>query len=182
MTNYPTKKLGEVKDPIQPNWEESEFAKTIDGQIMVMLKKAIENKHFIEAQTLSWTTIEQLLLPRLIGWIAKMLKVNLPKDMFRLNAQNINLFYLAISHDENLYKKLEKSRKQRNKIVHKLVSLGDIKSINKLAKECTLIHIELQQEIMKRFDGQVFIPSINLYKNGWNDALGSVIKKLKNEN
>lgn len=178
---YSTKKLGEEKEPVQPSWEETEFAKTIDGQIMAMLKRATKNKHFIEAHALSWTTIEQLLLPRLIGWIAKILKINLPKDIYKLNAQNINFLYLTISHDEALYKQLESNRKQRNKIVHKLVSLGDMKSINKLAKECTLAHLELQQEIMKRFNGQALIPSINLYRNGWNDALDSVIKNLKSE-
>lgn len=179
-TNWQTKKLGEVKKPIQPNWEETEFAKTIDGQIMVMLNEATKNKHFIEAQALSWTTIEQILLPRLIGWIAKVLGVDLPKDVSKLNAQSTNFLYLAISHDENLYKMLENSRKKRNKIVHRLVEIGNIKLINKLAIECTLAHLELQQEIIKRFDGKILIPSINLYRNGWNDAKDETIKHLKN--
>lgn len=178
---WPTKKLGEKKESVQPSWEESEFAKTIDGQIMVMLKKAIENGHFIEAQTLSWATIEQLLLPRLIGWVAKVLKINLPKEIYKLNAQNINFLYLCISHDEELYKKLEESRKQRNKVVHKLTSLGDIKSIHKLAKDCTKTNVLLQRAIMKRFNGAVLIPSINLYKNGWNDALNKVLKEILND-
>jgi len=180
-TDRLVKKIGEEKKAVQPSWEESEFAKTIDGQIMVMLKKAIENKHFIEAQALSWSTTEQLLLPRLIGWIAKILKINLPKEINKLNAQNINFLYLCISHDEKLFKKLEEGRKQRNKIVHKLTSLGDIKSINKFAANCTESNILLQQEILKRFDGRALIPSINLYKNGWNDALNSVINKIKND-
>src|SRR3989344_9610860 len=136
-TNWPTKKLDDEKEPVQPNWEESEFAKTIDGQIMAMLKKAVDNKYFIEAQTLSWSAIEQLLLPRLIAWIADVLKIDLPKKVYNLNAQSINFLYLCISHDEKLYKKLEIGRKQRNKIIHKLTSLGDTKSINKLARDCT---------------------------------------------
>lgn len=179
MISWPIKKLGEEKEPVQPSLEESEFAKTIDGQIMVMLKKAIMNKYFIEAQALSWTTIEQLLLPRLIGWIAKELKITLPEGVFKSNAQNINYIYLTISHDEELYKKLEESRKKRNRVVHKLTSLGNIKSINKLAIDCTETNLLLQQEIMKRFDGKVLIPSINLYKDGWNDALSSLKKFLK---
>lgn len=179
QNNWPTKKLGETKKPVQPNWKESEFAKTLDGQIMAMLIKAIEDKHFIEAQALSWSTAEQLLLPRLIAWIAKILKVNLPKDIYKINAQNINFLYLCISHDEKLYRKFEESRKKRNKITHKLTSLGDTKSINKLAKDCTETNIMLQQEIMKRFNGEVLIPSINLYKSGWNDALDMAIKKIK---
>lgn len=178
---WPTKKLEEEKKSVQPSWEESEFAKTIDGQIMAMLKRAIENGHFIEAQALSWATIEQLLLPRLIGWIAKIFKMNLPKEIYRLNAQNMNFLYLCISHDEELYKKLEGSRKQRNKVVHELTSLGDIKSINKLAKGCTKTNILLQQSIMKRFDGTDLIPSVNLYKNGWNDALNKITREILND-
>jgi len=56
-----------------------------------------------------------------------------------------------------------------------------MESINNLAKDSTITNILLRQEIMKRFDGKVLIPSINLYKNGWNDALNSVIKKLKSK-
>lgn len=178
-TNWQTKKLNEEKEPIKPNWEETEFVKTIDGQIMVMLNEAIKNGHFIEAQSLSWAGVEQLLLPRLIGWIAKILEISLPKDIFKLNTQSINFLYLAISHDDGLYKKLEDNRKKRNKMVHKLILLGDKKSINKLAKECTVTHLELQQEIIKRFDGRILIPSINLYKNGWNDAVNKIVANLK---
>ena len=177
-TGSPTEKLGE-KEAVYPNWEESEFAKTIDGQIMTMLIKALKSDHFIEAQVLSWSSIEQLLLPRLIGWIEKELKLDLPKDVYKLNAQSVNFLYLCISHDHKLYEKLEECRKQRNKIVHKLTTLGDIKLINKLAKNCTSLNLLLQKEIMKRFSGEVLIPSINLYKNGWNDALNTAIDTIK---
>lgn len=178
-STWPTKKLGEEKSVVRPDWEESDFAKTIDGQIMVMLKKAIEDKHYIEAQALSWTGIEQLLLPRLIAWIAKVLKVDLPAEIYKTNIQNLNLFYLCISHDEELYKKLEESRKLRNKVVHKLTTLGDMKSIKEFAKDCTRVNLDLQREIMKRFDGVVLIPSTNLYRNGWNDGLNVICKKLE---
>ena len=167
------------KGAIQPNWKESEFAKTMDGQIMIMLEKAVQNGHFIEAQALSWSAVEQLHLPRLIRWIAKELKLALPKEIYKLNAQSVNLVYFCISHDQKLYKRLEENRRQRNKIIHKLALQGDIESINKLAKECTKSHILLQQEIMKRFSGTVLIPAINLYRNGWNDALNTALDKIK---
>lgn len=172
-------KLGEKKESIRPSQEESRIAKDIDSQIIAMLKEAIVDCHFIEAQTLSWSAIEQLLLPRLIGWIAKEFGVSLSKETDRLNSQNLNLIYLCLSHDEELYKKLEICRRQRNKITHKLTSLGDINSVNKIAKSYTEANILLQQEIMKRFDGIVPIPSINLYRKGWNDALNSAIKVIR---
>jgi len=168
-----------AKERVVPNWEESEFAKTIDGQVMMMVKDAINNNSFIEAQTLSWAAVEQILLPRLIGWIAGKHKVNLPSEVYKLNAQSINLLYLTFSHDVELFNKLEQARKMRNKIIHELTKLGDILSIQGIAKESTLVNVTLQQEIMKRFSGEVQIPSINLYRNGWNDALGAITKELK---
>lgn len=173
------KSTNSKKELVAPNWEESEFVKSIDGQVMVMVKKAILNDSFIEAQTLSWATIEQLLLPRLIGWIAKVHKLVLPDEVYKLNAQSINLLYLTFSHDVELFKKLEDARRKRNEIMHKLTTLGDVASIKKMAKESTRVNVLLQQEIMKRFDGKIQIPSINLYRNGWNDALDGVLKKLK---
>ncbi|MFA5876841.1 MAG: hypothetical protein WC880_00550 [Candidatus Paceibacterota bacterium] len=167
------------KEPLVPNWEESDFAKTVDGQIMLMVKKAISNGHFVEAQMLSWSTIDQILMPRLIGWIANTLKLKLPKGLHKLNAQSINMFYLAISHDTPLFGKLEEARKSRNKITHQLVSLGVVTKINEVSKGSTKSNILLQQEIMKRFNGEILIPSINLYRSGWNDGLDGVIKMLE---
>jgi hypothetical protein len=149
-----------------------------------MLKKSIENKFYIESHTLSWSTIEQLLLPRLISWLAEIHKLPLPKDAYKMNAQNINIFYLVLSHDIDLFKKLEKARYGRNKIIHKLSKLGDITAINQIAKDLTKENLELQEEIMKRFNGDALIPSINLYRDGWNDALSDFqlkILKIKEE-
>ncbi len=146
-----------------------------------MVKSAIENKSFIEAQTLSWATIEQLFLPKLIAWIAREHKVNLPKKVYELNAQNTNLIYLTFSHDIELFQKLEQARKDRNNIVHELAKMGNIDSIKKAAKESTKTNVLLQGEIMKRFSGEFPIPSINLYRNGWNNALSSVLKKIETE-
>ena len=60
-TNLQKVKLGEVKVATRPNWKESEFAKTTNGQIMKIVDRAVKNGHFIEPQVLSWTTKEQIL-------------------------------------------------------------------------------------------------------------------------
>jgi len=161
----------QLKDSILPDWKDSDFAKTTHGQIMILINEAVVGKHVIEAQALSWSVIEQILLPKLIGWIIKILKISLPKDIDKLNIKNINLLYFAISHDEQLYKKLEEGRKKRNKMVHTIATLVSIKVVKKFAKESLILNIALQEEIMKRFSGEVQIPSINLYKNGWNDCV-----------
>lgn len=178
MKTCTTKKLVEEKSPVYPDWKESKFANTVDGRMMIMIEKASSDKHFIEAHVLSWSVIEELLLPRLIGWIAKNLKINLPDGIFRQNAKVINFLYLTISHDKQLYDLLEQARIQRNIITHRVTEQKDIKSINLIAIRSTRSNVIIMQEIEKRFQGEVLIPSINLYRNGWNDGLGSVIKKL----
>jgi hypothetical protein len=167
------------KEAVAPNWKESEFAKSIDGQMMLMVENAINNGSLIEAQALSWASIDQLLLPRLIGWIAKIHKLVLPNQVLKLNAQSMNLIYLTLSHDVKLFEKLEGARRKRNEIMHKLTTLGDASSIKKKAEESVKENILLQQEIMKRFSGKTPIPSINLYRNGWNDALGHLTETIK---
>jgi len=169
------------KEAQKPDWRESDFAKTIDGQIMLLLRDAIVDKHYIEAQSLSWSAIEEILLPRLIGWIAKIQKIKLPEEVDRMGAQNKNILYLCISYDELLFRKLEQARKKRNKITHQLTSLSSLEDINIKAKDATKDNVLLQQAIMKRFNGEVLIPSINQYKKGWNDALERLKKKLLDE-
>jgi hypothetical protein len=182
MTGLEYKNKITKKEVLQPDKVEADFAKTIDGQILNLIIKSIENNHYIEAQTLSWAALQELLLPRLIGWIADNLKLKLPKEIYKLGAQGLNFLYLTISHDEILYKKLEEARKLRNQVTHTLTSLKEAGELNKISKESTLLNITTQQEIMKRFQGKFPIPSINLYRNGWNDALDIVAKEIKRRN
>jgi hypothetical protein len=86
---------------------------------------------------------------------------------------------VPVHNDVKLFEKLEGARRKRNEIMHKLTTLGDASSIKKKAKESVQENILLQQEIMKRFSGKTPIPSINLYRNGWNDALGHLTETIK---
>jgi len=168
-----------LKKSVLPSWKDSKFAKTIDGQAMVLLSQSIEDKHFIEAHTISWSIIEQLLLPRLITFVSKKLEIDLPKDILQSSQFNINRTYYFLSHDKKLFEKLESARIQRNKVIHELFKKGDIKSMQAVAKKSIEFNILLQKEIMRRFSGEALIPSINLYRNGWNDALLKVVAELK---
>jgi hypothetical protein len=168
----------QVKEVIRPGWRESEFAKTIDGQVMLLIDRAIKNKHYLEAQTLSWAIIEQLLLPRLFTFIGKTLKISIPQNIFKRTIENIILCYLFISHDEELYNMLNMGRKKRNQIFHKICEQKNIESINRFAKASLLLNLNIQKDIMKRFSGEFPIPSINLYRNGWNDAIAAFLKEL----
>lgn len=167
------------KQPTIPGSEEQDFAKTIEGQSLEMMGEAMRDKHYLEAQVISWSLIEQVLLPRLIGWVSSTLKIKLPKDFSKQNAKSMNLIYLSISHDNELYTLLEKSRKQRNEITHRLMSLVKIKDINKLSKDCIQTNMQIHLDITYRFDGTTPIPSINLYKNGWNDCREETERRIR---
>ena len=147
---------------------------------MVLLAlEAIKGKHFIESHVVSWASIEQILLPKLIGFVSKQLKLELPKNIYKLGTQNINYIYLCISHDKSLYSSLEKGRILRNRIIHKLYKEKDLSAIKKLARESTTFNIDLQQEILGRLTGDVLIPSLNLYRDGWNDARKKIVVELE---
>ncbi len=166
-----------------PNKVYLEFAKTLEGQIMLELKRSISDKHYIESVLLSWSTVEQLLVPKLLTYVATSLKVILPGDLDKLNAQTLNLVYYSFSHDKELYDRLEIGRKHRNDIVHKLYKQKTIDNIKGDCKKATrYILAEIHKPIMDRFNGKVPIPSVNLYKNGWNDALDEVINDIKGMN
>jgi len=169
----------DIKIPVKPNWRDSEFAKSIEGQVMIQIEKAIENKHFIEAEVLSWSTIEQILIPRLLKFIAGEFKMILPEGIYKLNSQSINYIYYCFSHDKKLYEKLEIGRGLRNQVIHKLFQENNIEKIKKIAKESTKASILIQEAIMERFSGKVLIPSLNLYRNGWNDCRMKTIEKLE---
>ena len=169
------------KKPVIPDREESELAKTLEGQVLLMVQTALDKKAYIEAQTLSWATIEKILLPRLIGWIAKEHNLALPNEVYKLNSQSINLLYLTLSHDVELFEKLEEARKMRNTIIHELTKLVDMNTIKKKALESGQANVLLHAEIMKRFSGEVIIPSMNLYVKGWNDAINAQIERHREE-
>src|ERR1035437_9014530 len=172
-------KLTDKKEPVIPNWKETEFAKTFEGQIMLHLEKSVDDKHPIESLLISWSMIEQISLPRLIKFVADRLKIELPSDIQRLNLQTTNLVYYCLSHDKLLFNQLEKGRKYRNEIVHQMDKEDSISKIEKNAAEATIFILEILKEINDRFAGKTLIPSINLYRNGWNDALSNIVDRLK---
>ncbi len=178
-----SKKIKKIKEskPVKPSWEQSKFAKSIEGQGMLLIKKSVDNNHFIESQVLSWSLIEQILLPGLISFVAKNLKIKIPKNIYKVNIQNIIYFYYCLSHDKDLYENLEKGRKLRNKVVHKLYKEENKKAIMNIAKESTLYNMLVLEAIEKRSMGEVLIPSVNLYRNGWNNALKKAVEIIKEE-
>jgi hypothetical protein len=167
-------------NPVIPSKGEIQFAKSLEGQMLKQLGKAVDDKHYIEAVLLAWSNIEQIRLPRLIKFVADQLKVELPNDIQKLNLQTTNLLYYTLSHDKDLYLKLEKGRWYRNRIIHKMYKENSLSEIEKLSKEATKYFLkEIELGIRDRYNGETKIPSINLYRDGWNDALSQAVKIIK---
>jgi len=94
------------------------------------------------------------------------------------NSYNINLEYVALTHDIELFELLEKTRKIRNELIHKLSSDESFNvSKQKAAKAYKLVQ-KLVGEISKRLKGTKPIPVLNLYPKGWNDCRAQSIKNF----
>lgn len=175
----------EKKSPPEPKLKEKKFIETLEGQVLKQIGKSLENRHFIEAYVLSWATIEQVLLPRLMKFIAERLRINLPKQIWNLNQYVFNQVYYCISHDKDLFNKLEKGRKLRNEVIHEMYTQDSLRSIQKKSlKALEYNNKKLILPIIDRLSGKKIIPSLTLYARGWNDAgkeVNSRIERIKKE-
>lgn len=180
------KKVSSKKDPLakkappQPTSKEKKFIETLEGQIMKQIFEDLRKKHFVEAYIFSWATIEQVMIPRLMKFISGRLEIKLSKSVWGLNQYVINQIYYCISHDKDLFDKLERGRKLRNQIIHKMYRQDNLSSIQKRAlKGVKYNHRKLIPSILDRFSGKVPIPSLTLYAKGWNDSLDKAIEELE---
>ncbi len=169
----------EIK-PKLPTKEEVEFFETLEGKTIKYIKECLENKRSFEGYVYSWALIEQVLLVKLIKFIAKHLKIDVPGGVWKMNQMAINYFYYAISHDKELYDNLEMGRKKRNKITHELINQhssdllkGDIKK--------ALLHDwkKIISLIFDRLSGKETVPSLKLYSDGWNNAINRCVEIIK---
>lgn len=164
----------EKEIPVPDKKEKDDF-KDLEIEILKQIVKSIKGHRQMEAYFLAWTTIEQFMLPRLIRFVAKNLKITLPKDFSDLPVSHLIKNYYFLSHDQELYLELEKARKNRNVLVHEIYEKEDWKSIKIEYKKCLKEDIGPLFELFKnRFNGVTRIPVLTLYTNGWNDGLDKV--------
>lgn len=165
----------EVKETPVPDKKEKENFKDLEIEILNQVAKSIKGHRMMEAYFLAWTTIEQFMLPRLIRFTARNLKIILPKDFSSMQINHLIKNYYFLSHDHALFLELEKARKNRNKLVHEIYEQEDWKSIKAEYKKCFVKDIKpLFRLFQDRFTGKTVIPSLTLYSTGWNDALERV--------
>lgn len=174
------KQFKEIK-PKLPSKEEIEFSLSLEGKTIKYITECLGNKKIFEGYIYSWALIEQVLLVKLIKFIAKHLKIDVPNGLWKMNQMAINYFYYAISHDKKLYDNLEIGRKNRNKITHDLINQHNSDLLKKeITKALKHDWIKIISLIFNRLSGKEIVPSLKLYSDGWNNALDRIIENLKN--
>lgn len=144
------------------------------------MELAEKNKRPFELYIFTWSLIEEILVPELVKFVAKNLRMDPPSAVFKLSQISINYFYLAISGgDKELFEKLENARKTRNTYVHKLVISDNIIDMDtKVRRELKNLSA-LIRLIQVRQTGKKAIPSINRYYLGWNDAIEKCLETIR---
>ena len=101
------------------------------------------------------------------------------KFMEESNAYNVNLKYVALTHDIELFELLEKARKMRNEIVHQIVEDETLELSKNKAKEAIVVVGDLIRAIADRLQGKKAIPVLTLYTKGWNDGMDHIAEMFK---
>jgi len=170
------------KTPPVPSDKERRLFVDLEIQILDQIGKAVKGHRPIEAYLLAWSIIEQFMLPRLTRFIAHKLKIVIPKGALEANCVHLIKYYYFMSHDQELFLELEKGRKNRNNLTHKLYekeSWSDIKKDFKKSLKKDIIKIF--SLFQNRFNGKTSIPVLILYTRGWNDGLQKAQGILKKE-
>lgn len=164
--------------PVKPDSKERKETEGMANQLLKQCLKATRSHHYYEAYMLGWTSIEQFLLPDLLGFVSKKLKIDLPKDLPELPISHVIRLYYFISHDLELFRELERSRKIRNKLVHNLYKQQEWNHV-KLSIKTDLKEMAILFGLFQdRFSGKTPIPALQIYRKGWNEALEQLKKNL----
>lgn len=151
------------------------------GEIIKIANVKSKNKEYLSSFLLMSQVLENILLPHLITYLILRLgvKQNFISDETKPYA--LNRIYLALSHDNDLFKLLENHRTKRNQLIHKITQFKDLKKINKEAKEHLKICKHVSVEVLLRLKGTKEIPVLTLYSKGWEDFRKEVIKIIKGD-
>ena len=136
--------------------------------------------HIIESFIIIYQIMQDLFLTDLIFKTIKLLKLDDIEDEIsnQQKAYNLNLEYVTLSHDLELYRLLERARKIRNEITHKLISDESFDVSQKKARDGFKLVKQIIKEINDRLKGDKSIPVLTLYPRGWNDCLSQFHKNL----
>lgn len=166
--------------PEVPADREFKSYKDMETQILHESANALSKGNRIEGYLLSWASLEQFMLPRLMRFIAEKLGLDLPKNLNELPTYQIIQIYYFLSHDKALYLELEKGRKTRNNLSHRMYAEQDWPSVHKKFRYAIKTNVlTLFKMFEARFHGKVAIPSLTIYSRGWNDAISKTVEIIK---
>ncbi len=97
----------DIKKIKKPSKEQIEFIQKLEMDTLKRAVNSIDKSNMMEGYFYLWSLIEQVLLPRLIIFVANNLKISIPKFIFNSNQVVVQSFYLALSHDTKLYQLLD---------------------------------------------------------------------------
>ena len=164
---------------VKPDLKKRKEIEGMTTQLLQQCLKATKGRRYYEAYMLGWTSVEQFLLPDLLGFVSKKLKVNLPKNLPELPVSHVIRLYYFISHDKELFQELERSRKTRNKLIHNLYKQQDWSRVKLSLKTSLKKELGTLFELFQnRFSGKTPIPALQIYRKGWNEALEQLKEKL----
>jgi len=150
---------------------------SFEANLIKHLSRYIDNDNYLAAFLVASQTIESIFLPEKILYLTRKLGIyGIESSSDKYNFFQKNLLYLALSHDNETFLLLEKFRKHRNDIVHRL----------KKEKESEKIEIEIKQflktcyvDILDNFVESRPVPVLELYSRGWNDFRAIMVKRIQ---
>ena len=167
------------KDKIIPSDEAvNALAKHFELQLSEAAAVAYRDKDYLKSAVMSWSFIEQYYLPTTIMNVAKGLKVPMPSDIAKAHVGVVIKFYLLITHDKELYDKLEKARKLRNKITHEIYAKKNLELVDSAYKESAKFNMALIVDMFDRELGDVPIPSLLIWQKARESLRNEQKKRL----
>lgn len=141
---------------------------------------AYKQKDYMRAAMLSWSYIEEYFLPYFIDFVAKRQKINLDASILdNVPVAHLIRYYYFISYDELLFLELEKARKLRNKMVHRIYQTRSIKTADTRAKESAKFNIDLiVGAIFDREEGKVVPPALRIATDARNSLRHEIRERL----
>lgn len=148
------------------------------GKIIDLVRKKLNSKDYLSSFLLTSQVLENILLPYLIKYLIIRLgiKHNIISEENKL--YKLNQIYLSMFQDNKLFGQLERHRKNRNKLIHKITEFTDLKKIDRQAKDYFHECKNVLKEVLYRLNGTKEIPVLTLYPRGWEDFRKAMIKKL----
>lgn len=163
-----------------PTDDESVFAIKLKNELFEQFVDAKKSDRHMESFVLLWTLLEQFYIPDLISLISRRLKLDVPQGLSDMHASQSFKLYYYLSHDKELYDDLERCRKKRNKLMHRMYDHESWEEIQEGFKNGPKEYlVPAVYKVMDRFKGKTPIPVLNLYSNGWNDHRKKIDLVLK---